>query len=145
MRHTLFGDGRIFDRLPVYELLQDVADEKSLSGRAGDIIIGGGSGETNALRFAIPEIFHHFTNGPDCVGEGREPPIISHWSENEAFIFCQGFENLGWDVERQDLKIWLAEHLMAFLVRISPNQYAPLVGEFPPELNGSIFINARPT
>jgi hypothetical protein len=139
MRHSIYGDGRVFDRVPVYRLLEDVPeDERSISGRAGDILIGGGSGETAALSFRIPGIFSYYTDN----GDFEEHPVRSHWSEDDAFILGTGFERSGWNPGQQPLLVWLAEHLMAFLVRTFPDRYASLVGEFPPEQDGSIFANA---
>jgi hypothetical protein len=139
MRHRLFslgGDTRVFDFLPVYRLLEDVTDDESFTGFAGDILIGGGSGEAGAVVFSIPDIFTVYTSSKYS---DREPCITSHWSMDEAFMFGVGFEALGWSPERQPLLIWLAEHLMSFLVRTVPNRYATLVGEFPPEQDGGIF------
>ena len=139
MRHSLFRDGRVFDSLPVHRLLEDVAEEPSLSGRSGDILIGGGSGEARAVLFFIPDIFTVYTTANTKDDATREPLITSHWSADEAFIFGVGFEALGWNPERQPLLIWLAEHLIAYLVRTFPDRYATFVGEFLPEQDGSIF------
>ena len=141
MRHSMFRDGRESDRLPVYRLLEDVSDEEALSGRAGDILIGGGSGEASALRFSIPGIFRLYTRLPEEPDSVQELPIKSHWSADEAFMFGIGFEALGWNPEKQPLLIWLAEHLIAFLARAYPERYALLIGEFPPEQDGEIFTN----
>lgn len=141
MKHAFLVDGRIRDRLPVYELLEDIRHESSISGKSGDIAIGGGSGEAKALCFAIPEIFRFLTDGPE-LATVETKPITCHWSMNEAFIFGTGFESLGWSPEEQALDIWLAEHLIAFLVRAYPKRYQHLVGEFPSELSGSIFTYA---
>jgi hypothetical protein len=139
MRHSLFRDGRIFDFLPVYRLLEDVSQESSLSGHAGDILIGGGSGEAHAVSFSIPEIFTVYTTTEVTGDVTRESLITSHWSADEAFIFGVGFERLGWSPERQPLLIWLAEHLIPYLVRTFPDRYATLVGEDPAEQDGSIY------
>lgn len=139
MRHSLFHDGRVFYNLPVYRLLENVSEELSLSGCLGDILIGGGAGEAHALRFAIPDIFNHFAKLPKETDLAGVLPITSHWSADDAFMFGVGFEALGWNPEQQPLLIWLAEHLIAFLTRVFPERYAQLVGEFPPDQDGSIF------
>jgi hypothetical protein len=139
MRHSLFHDGRVFDFLPVYRLLEEVAQETSLSGRAGDILIGGGSGEARAVSFSIPDIFTAYTTANTKDDASREPVIRSHWSADDAFMFGVGFEVLGWSPEQQPLLIWLAEHLISFLISAYPDRYATLVGEFPPEQDGGIF------
>lgn len=141
MRHAMYRDGRVFDRLSVYRLLEDVSDEPSFSGRAGDILIGGGSGEARAVCFAVPEIFWFYTGGSEEEEASvNEEPIISYWRADDAFIFGLGFETLGWNPEKQPMLIWLAEHLLAFLVREFPEQYAPLIGEDPLDQDGSIFV-----
>lgn len=136
MKHSMYRDGRIFNRLPVYRLLEDVWDEISLSGRAGDILIGGGFGEANAVCFSIPAICTYFAGGPDPF---EKPPITSHWSVNDAFLFGVGFETLGWNPEKEDLLLWLAGHLVAFLCREYPDEYASHMGKVRPAQDGSIF------
>ena len=129
------------DSLPVYILKEDVQEEQDgLSGNSGDIVIGGGSGEARALSFAIPDVFTAYTT----TNNELRPPFTCHWTANEAFIFGSGFQKLGWNPELQMLEIWLAEHLMAFLVNIYPEKYKHLVGEFPLEQDGSIFITVTP-
>jgi hypothetical protein len=139
MRHSLFRDGRVFDFLPIYRLLEDVAEEPSLSGRAGDILIGGGSGEAPAVSFSIPDIFIVYTTAKMTEDTTRDPCITSHWSADEAFIFGVGFEVLGWSPEQQPLLIWLAGCFISYLARTFPDRYGTLVGECPPEQDGSIF------
>lgn len=41
-------------RIAIYELLEDIHDEKDFDGKAGDIILGGGSGEAPAFRISVP-------------------------------------------------------------------------------------------
>jgi hypothetical protein len=139
MRHSLFRDGRVLDFLPVYCLLEDITKETFLSGRAGDILIGGGSGEARAVSFSIPDIFTVYTTAETEDAITRDPCITSHWSADEAFMFGVGFEALGWNPERQPLLTWLAEHLISYLVRTFPERYATLIGKFSPEQDGSIF------
>jgi hypothetical protein len=132
MRHTLYRDGRVFDRLPVYRLLENVWDESSLSGRAGDVVIGGGFGEASALSFSIPALFAPGGNPGDVVR--------SHWSADDAFIFGTGFEQLGWDPRQERMFDWLASHLAAFLSRAYPDRYPSYTGTRPGLQNGSIFM-----
>ena len=139
MRHSLFRDGRVFDFLPVYRLLEEVAQEPSLSGRSGDILIGGGSGEARAVSFPFPDIFTAYATANKKDDATAERLITSHWSADEAFMLGVGFEALGWSPGRQPLLIWLAEHLISYLVRKFPDRYTTLVGEFSPEHDGSIF------
>lgn len=139
MRHSHLRDGRVFDFLPVYRLLEDVSEESSVSGRAGDILIGGGSGEAYAVSFSIPDIFTVYTTDDTSDDATREPLITSHWSVDEAFVFGVGFEALGWSPARQPLLIWFAEHLISFLVRTFPDRYATFVGKIAPKHDGSIF------
>jgi hypothetical protein len=130
------------DSLPVYLLKEDVQEERDgLSGKSGYVAIGGGSGEARALSFAIPDIFTVYTTTNDAL---RWPPFTSHWTLNEAFMFGSGFQKPGWNPESEKLEIWLAEHLMAFLVKIYPEKYKHLLGEFPLEQDGSIFTAVAP-
>jgi hypothetical protein len=137
MVYSLYRDGRVLDRLPIYELLEHVEGESSISGAPGDVVIGGGSGEASALRFSIPQLFLCYTHSGQGNGH-LEKPITSHWSLTEAFIFGQGFLSLGWFPEQQPLDLWLAGHLMAFLVKTFPEKYGHLPGELSPNHNGSI-------
>ncbi len=138
MVHSLYGDGRVLDRLPIYELLEAIDGETSISGALGDIAIGGGSGEANALCFSVPQVFLLYTHPANPESGLVEKPIRSHWSLTEAYIFGQGFRSLGWAPEKQPMESWLAEHLMAFLVKTFPERYRHLLGEISVEQDGSI-------
>ncbi len=44
--------------IPLYRLLEDIpSDETDFQGKKGDLLLGGGSGEIDALRISMPETF----------------------------------------------------------------------------------------
>jgi hypothetical protein len=141
MRHALYRDGRVFDRLPVYRLGEEISDESSLSGCAGDILIGGGSGEANALCFSVPEIFTFYNRTPEETYAAGRPAIKSYWTADDAFMFGVGFEKMGWSPDQQPLFNWLTNHLTALLARAYPDQYSPLIRVSPLSRDGNIFTD----
>ncbi len=56
----------------------------------------------------------------------------------EAFIFCDGYARVGWKPGCDQIEFWLAEHLLRFVSREYPAQYASYVGPRILEQDGSI-------
>lgn len=104
--------------LVVYQLLEDISDEESsFDGKRGDIIIGGGKGEADSLRLTTEKALLFFS---DKETEQLEFDNISEifksfWSNNNAFIFCEGYRKLGWEIN-QDIDYWLAENICKLIV-----------------------------
>ena len=48
--------------IPSYRVDADVPDDAHWQAKAGDLLLGGGSGESAALRISIPEAIRFFTD-----------------------------------------------------------------------------------
>jgi hypothetical protein len=48
---------RTHQEIPIYRIDDDASDATSFRAKAGDILLGGGTGESAALRISIPEAF----------------------------------------------------------------------------------------
>jgi hypothetical protein len=114
--------------VPIYRVDEDVFDDTDWQAKAGDILLGGGSGESAALRIAIPEAIQFFT--------GEEPPHFdllwntlwqAYWSPTEAYVFGEGYAKLGWQPPIP-IECWLVEHIIAFLLQSYPEQYTKYRG-----------------
>ena len=102
----------------IYQLLEDVPDDEvSFDGKNGDLIIGGGKGEADSMRLSTQKALMFFS---DNDSEKLEYTSISDifktfWSNNSAYIYCDGYKKLGWQIE-QNIDYWLAENICKLLV-----------------------------
>jgi len=122
--------------IPIYRLDEAAFGAKSIKpdraggryfeGKTGDILLGGGYGGSAAFRLAIPESIYWLTNSEwaDRYDGIYSDLMYAYWSVNQAYIFGEGYQKLGWNPCAVDLKIWLAEHITSFLARIYPQAYA---------------------
>ena len=136
-RYEPFPDwGRI---IALYQFDSKTTDElDSFQAKRGDIVFGGGDGEGSAFRISLPDAFLFFTQ-PDWDGWQTWDNIVkSYWSMTEAFILCDGFTQLGWHPSLQPIEMWLAEHIVTFLLREYHSDYEQFIGPEPLELDGSI-------
>jgi hypothetical protein len=128
-----------YDIIAIYRLDQDIPEyEDDFQGKKGDILVGGGGGEVRSMRIAIPEAFRFWTH--EEIDDDDDPNTImkTYWDATEAYILGDGFVKLGWQPKVQDVEFWLTQHVLSFLVREHPEDYLPLVGTEPLELDGSI-------
>ena len=126
--------------IPIYRLDEDALDEDSGAtwrAKKGDLLLGGGSGESAALRISIPETIYFFTAENWNAFETCDEIYRAYWSSNEAYIYCNGYAKLGWK-PTQKIEVWLVEHILAFIFREYPLAYAKLYGAEPLEKDGSI-------
>lgn len=137
----------------VYRLDQDVpGNETDFDGKRGDILLGGGSGEAPAMRISMPEAFWFsigiFVDGKDEIWDGwntYEEIMEAYWSNTDAFKFGAGYALLGWNPDTNgQIEFWLMEHVLAFLVREYPDEYAQYVGLKALEQDGSICQRLSP-
>ena len=120
--------------IPLYRLDEE-ADE--WNAKAGDILLGGGSGESAALRISIPEAILWLTqDGWNSFGS-RENIYKAYWSMSDAFVFGDGYSKIGWH-PAQSVETWLAEHIVAFILREYPEAYNKQCGTFALKKDGSI-------
>ncbi len=117
-----FVDGREETReIAIYELLENIrATEECFDGKAGDILVGGGSGEAPALRISNPLAFQFFTLGVDdefsiLEFNSWDDVFKCFWSPTISYIFGEGFMKLGWTTDVQ-IEWWLAENVCKLLI-----------------------------
>lgn len=105
--------------------------------KKGDLLLGGGLGESAALRISIPESIFLFTQDGWTQFESWHDIYKAYWGMNDAFIFGEGYIKLGWDPQTS-IETWLIEHIIAFILREYPNEYGEYSGPITPTENGSI-------
>jgi hypothetical protein len=123
--------------LPIYRLDVDVTGETDIDGRRGDILVGGGHGESAALRIAIPEAFLFYTHPGWDAFQSMDDIHHAYWTMTEAYVFGDGYERLGWTPSSR-IEGWLTEHVLSFLAHTYPDQYGRLLGDTSLGQNGSI-------
>ena len=107
-------------KIAIYQILEDIPqDEEDFDGKIGDIIVGGGSGETPSLRISNPIAFKFFTYDENKFADINFNHLTdifkSFWTPTESFIYCEGFMKLGWTVD-QTIEMWLADNVCKLLV-----------------------------
>ncbi len=123
--------------IPIYRLDEDALAETSFQGKAGDILLGGGTGESAALRISMPEAFLFYTHD-DWNGWATFSEVVkAYWTMTDAYVFGEGYRKLGWSPVKQ-IESWLAEHILAFLAQHYPADYQRHLGTVPLAENGSI-------
>ncbi|MEA2574203.1 MAG: hypothetical protein QOH93_1501 [Chloroflexia bacterium] len=138
-----YGLGTVYFReerpqweIPLYRIDDDAPDATSFDAKRGDFLIGGGGGESPALRISIPEAINFLTNEA-WDGDSGDEICKAYWTMNQAFVFCEGYEKLGWTPVR-NIEAWLTEHVVAFVIREYANVYGMVAGPNPIEADGSI-------
>jgi hypothetical protein len=126
-------------QIPLYRLDEDIPpDEEDFQGKQGDILLGGGSGESAAVRIAIPEAFYFWTHEDWCDYDSLDEIIKPYWTPTQAYVFGEGYGKLGWTPEKNLLEWWLAQHILNFLASNYPDDYQQYVGPAPLEEDGAI-------
>jgi hypothetical protein len=129
--------------VPIYRLDQDVdVQERSFQGKRGDVLIGGGSGESAALRISMPDAFYFYTHEDweRFSGSGTWTPTTiatAYWSMTQAYVFGDGYHAVGWTPTKR-IEVWLTEHTLSFLAQHYPSDYAHDIGAEPLGEDGSI-------
>ena len=143
--YRFFGNKNIrVIRLPIYRLNENIPDDDRDFGgeKAGDIMIGGGSGEAPAMSIAMPEALLFFTNLDEF--EKSYPDLSfkdlyqTHWIPDATYKLAAGYETLGWNPEEHFLMNWLIEHVLSFLIKHFREGYAEFIGNDSLEQDGSI-------
>jgi len=107
-------------KIAIYELLENIPlDEECFDGKIGDILVGGGKGEAPAFRISNPIAFQFFTSDKntfcDLEFDNLNDIFKAFWTPTKSYIFCEGFLNLGWTVDK-DIEMWLAENVCKLLI-----------------------------
>jgi len=128
--------------IAIYILEQDIPEyETSFQGKQGDILVGGGSGETPALRIKMPDAIRWVTDFEQFDKEyqsGRKGLYTAYWSCTQAFMIGSGFVKLGWNPEEIDIENWIMNHVVSFLVQNYKERFSEFIGTEPLDYDGSI-------
>jgi hypothetical protein len=124
--------------IALYRLEEDALEDcDSWCAKTGDLLLGGGSGESAALRISIPEAFYSYTHEAWDAIDSLDEICHAYWTNTEAFVFCEGYAKLGW-TPQHPIEVWLTEHILAFVAREYPERYDQFVGNSPLNQDGSI-------
>lgn len=123
--------------IPLYRLTEDGLDAQSWQAKRGDLLLGGGSGESAAFRLSMPEAVYFFTHPYWDSFESLAEIFHAYWTLNEAYVFCEGYAKLGW-TPKECIEIWLAEHILAFVSREYAAKFELKMGPRPLGKDGSI-------
>jgi hypothetical protein len=133
--------------VPLYLLEQDAFDSE-FPAKKGDLLLGGGSGESPALWISMPEALIFFTREDweehisvenfETLGDLHDSIYRAYWSMTSAFIFGDGYAKLGWDPRNMDIEIWLVHHILAFVLRNYGELWGHLRGSDELAADGSI-------
>ena len=107
-------------QIPVYRLEEDAED---FDAKKGDILLGGGRGEAQILRIAMPEMIHRMNDEVEKV-ETPESIICPIWTPTFSYLIGEGFTKIGWKPEEKELEVWLAEKVMQDFV-LNPIKNSP--------------------
>lgn len=122
--------------IAIYLLEQDIPEyERNFQGKSGDILIGGGRGEAQAMRIQLPEAIYFYTD-PDKYDD--DLPVRTYWSSTMTYKMCRGYELLGWNPDETWIEMWLTQHVLKFLLTYYPDQFERFAGKGELEEDGSI-------
>ncbi len=137
--HNVLG---AFADIPIYRLLEDIsAKETELDGKKGDILLGGGSGQSAAFRIAIPEAFYFLTHthGDDLFEyKSHEQIYKAFWTPTQAYVFGVGYTQRGWSPGTVPIEWWLAHHILQFLTNHYRDDYKQYLGTLSLEQDGTL-------
>ena len=112
-----FVDGNPTRKIAIYRLKQNIpGDETHFDGKAGDILLGGGSGEAEALRISYPEAVHFFKNEGWNHFQSYDQILKAYWSPSFSYKIGNGFRKIGWNPESR-LEWWVAEQVLDILLQ----------------------------
>jgi len=124
------------NELPVYKIEKD-ANESCFVAKAGDILIGGGSGEAPAFRISMPDAIDFYTTEDELADVPLLQVVQAYWTYTKAFCLGTAFVKLGWKPERHLVEDWLAQHAVSFLIGTT-QEYKDRAGPVALEMDGSI-------
>ena len=113
--------------VPLYRLDQDAFAAYSFRAKQGDVLLGGGGGESPALRLAIPEAFYCYTHPGWVDFDSLDEIVKAYWPMTYAFIFGDGYYQLGWRPS-ESIEDWLTGHILSYLVKTYPADFGHLIG-----------------
>ena len=103
-------------KIAIYELQENIPiTEKNFNGKIGDIIVGGGSGESPAFRISIPESFYFFMKDGWNDFQTYSDLFQAFWTPTQSYILCEGYIKKGW-TPNEPIDFWLAENICLLLI-----------------------------
>lgn len=139
-RHECLGmirNGTYLDKkqcwIPIYRLKED---GKEFKAKAGDILVGGGSGECAAFRINMPENLLWWSKDDDEVVTDNDTEAF--WSPTNAYEFGLGYALEGWGKDSRDMESFIVHHVLAFIIREYSKDYVDSIGSEPLRQDGSI-------
>jgi hypothetical protein len=126
-------------QIPIYHLEEDIPDEETdFQGRRGDILVGGGSGEVEAMRIHKPAALLFYTSFKNFPQDDHLPVTETYWSPTNTYKMCQRYELLGWNADEATIEGWLTEHVLQFVLNHYPDWFEQYAGKTKLERNSSI-------
>ena len=135
--HEIVPHNRSHRIIPLYVLHEDALTATSFCAKKGDLLLGGGSGESAALRISVPEVIVFYSQGREDALYSSNEPVKAYWSMNDAYVFCSGYARLGWTPSER-IEDWLAQHVLAFVLAEYPNVFGQWKPSPPPRQDGSL-------
>jgi len=120
--------------IPLYRLDESASEWDA---KPGDLLLGGGSGESDALRVSLPEAIFLVTRDDWFDYDELDTIFRAYWGTSSAFIFGNGYAKLGWHPSKS-MEFWLIDHIVAFILREYPETYGKYRGTQQLEQDGSI-------
>jgi hypothetical protein len=120
--------------VPLYRVDESAAEWNA---KQGDLLLGGGSGESHALRISMPEAILFLTQADWERYKSLAEIYKAYWSMTDAFIFGEGYRKVGWSPQ-QPIELWLVEHIIAFMLQEYPEIYSQYCGDRAIKQNGLI-------
>ena len=106
----------LFSEIAIYELLENIPENESdFDGKTGDVLVGGGSGESPAFRISIPEaIIFWYDDEYKLEFKNYNELFKPFWNPTESYQLCTIYKQYGWG---PDIKIefWLSEVVCNYL------------------------------
>lgn len=139
--HEVIGQ---VDGIPIYRLLEDPkhtgAEMDFPDSKRGDILFGGGSGESPAMRIKMPEALQYCTvdlDDNEAADKYFWPTTLFElttcwWDFNEGYRRIKRYIELGYDYDggsHGPIQVWLTEHILAYLLSYYPDDYQKYVGK----------------
>jgi hypothetical protein len=131
--HELIGQ---LDDVPIYRLLE--TPEKGYGefgdARKGDILLGGGSGETPALRISMPEALEVYTAhdiGKRIYTEGHryDNEVQEFWGLNHGYDRINRYKKLGYRPKIDGwIESWLACQILHWVTQREQERYKKYMG-----------------
>ena len=105
-----------FSEIAIYELLENIpGDEADFDGKVGDVLVGGGSGESPAFRISIPEaIIFWYDDEYKLEFKNYNELFKTFWNPTESFQLCTIYKQYGWRPDI-DIEFWLSEIVCNYL------------------------------